>query len=154
MQEQQETRVRSLGQEDPLRKEMATHSSILAWRIPWTEEPGGLLSMGSHRVRHDWSDLARTHAHIIEPGRSEQAPWAPTLCVSFFFTLVTCLFIHFTVFLLGGLFIRLLWWLNFYYWVEHTLKRCRLIELSGMMKMFYYLHCSNTIFTSQHLKCK
>ena len=112
MQEQQETRVRSLGQEDPLRKGMATHSSILAWRIPWTEEPGGLLSMGSHRVRHDWSDLARTHAHIIEPGRSEQAPWAPTLCVSFFFTLVTCLFIHFTVFLLGGLFIRLLWWLR------------------------------------------
>jgi len=43
-------------------KEMATHSSILAWRILWTEEPGGLLSMGSHRVRHDWSDLACMHA--------------------------------------------------------------------------------------------
>ena len=42
----QETKVRSLGQEDPLEKEMATHSSILAWRIPWTEEPGGLQSMG------------------------------------------------------------------------------------------------------------
>ena len=41
-----------------LEKEMATHSSVLAWRIPGTEEPGGLLSMGSHRVRHDWSDLA------------------------------------------------------------------------------------------------
>ena len=41
-------------------KEMATHSSILAWRIPGTEEPGGLLSMGFHRVRHDWSDLAAT----------------------------------------------------------------------------------------------
>ena len=49
----QETWVRSLGQEDPLEKEMATHSSILAWRIPWTEEPGGLQSMGSQRVRHD-----------------------------------------------------------------------------------------------------
>ena len=48
-----ETRVRSLGQEDPLEKEMATHSSILAWKIPWTEEPGWLLSMGSHRVGHD-----------------------------------------------------------------------------------------------------
>ena len=46
----QETRVRSLGQEDPLEEEMATHSSILAWRIPWTEEPGGLQSMGSQRV--------------------------------------------------------------------------------------------------------
>ena len=49
----QETWVRSLGWGDPLEKEMATHSSILAWRIPWTGEPGGLLSMGSHRVRHD-----------------------------------------------------------------------------------------------------
>ena len=46
----QETQVRSLGQEDPLEKEMATHSSILAWRIPLTEEPGRLLSMGSQRV--------------------------------------------------------------------------------------------------------
>ena len=41
---------------------MATHSSTLAWRIPWTEEPGGLLSMGSHRVRHDWSDFSCIHA--------------------------------------------------------------------------------------------
>ena len=49
----QETWVRSLGQEDPLEKEMVTHSSILAWRIPWTEEPGVLQSMGSQRVRHD-----------------------------------------------------------------------------------------------------
>ena len=49
----QETRVRSLGQEDLLEKEMATHSSILAWRIPWTEEPGGLQSMESQRVGHD-----------------------------------------------------------------------------------------------------
>ena len=47
MQEMQETHIRSLGREDPLEKEMATHSSILAWRILWTEEPGGLLSMGS-----------------------------------------------------------------------------------------------------------
>ena len=45
-----ETWVRSLGQEDPLKKEMATHSSILAWRIPWTEEPGGLQSMGSQKL--------------------------------------------------------------------------------------------------------
>ena len=41
-----------------LEKEMATHSSVLAWRIPWTEKPGGMQSMGSHRVGHDWSDLA------------------------------------------------------------------------------------------------
>ena len=53
MQETQETWVQSLGQEDPLEEEMATHSSILTWRIPWTEEPGRLQSMGSHRIRHD-----------------------------------------------------------------------------------------------------
>ena len=47
------TWVRSLGQEDPLEKEMATRSSILAWRIPWTEKPGGLQSTGSQRVGHD-----------------------------------------------------------------------------------------------------
>ena len=49
-----ETQVQSLGKEDPLEKGMATHSSILAWRIPWTEEPGGLQSMGSRRAGHDW----------------------------------------------------------------------------------------------------
>ena len=53
MQEAQETQVPSLGREDPLEKEMATHSSILAWEIPWTEEPGGLQSMGSQRIRHN-----------------------------------------------------------------------------------------------------
>ena len=47
-----ETRVQSLGREDPLEKEMGTHSSILAWRIPWMEEPGGLQSLGSQRVGH------------------------------------------------------------------------------------------------------
>ena len=49
----QETQVQSLGQEDPLEKEMAIHSSILAWEIPWTEEPGGLQSIGSQRMGHD-----------------------------------------------------------------------------------------------------
>ena len=49
----QETMVRPLGQEDPLEKELATHSSILAWRIPWTEEPGRLQSMGPQRAGHD-----------------------------------------------------------------------------------------------------
>ena len=49
----QETQVRSLAQEDPLEEEMATHSSILAWEIPWTEEPGGLQSMGLQSAGHD-----------------------------------------------------------------------------------------------------
>jgi len=48
-----EIRVQSLGREDPLEEEMATHSSIIAWRIPWTDEPGRLQSMGSQRVGHD-----------------------------------------------------------------------------------------------------
>ena len=52
MQETQETWVQSLGWEDPLEEEMATHSSIIAWKIPWTEEPGGLQSMRSQRLGH------------------------------------------------------------------------------------------------------
>ena len=59
MQETEEMRVQSLGWEDPPEEEMATHSSILAWRLPWTEEPDGLQSMGSQIVGHDWSNLAR-----------------------------------------------------------------------------------------------
>jgi len=50
-----ETWVQSLGWEDPLEKEMASHSSTLAWKIPWTEEPSRLQSMGSQKVRHDWA---------------------------------------------------------------------------------------------------
>ena len=54
-----------------LEKEMTTHSSILAWRILWMEEPGGLLSVGSHRVGHDWSDLA--HMHALEKGMASHS---------------------------------------------------------------------------------
>ena len=53
VQKRKEILVQSLGREDPLEEGMATHSSILAWEIPWTEEPGGLQSIGSQRVRHD-----------------------------------------------------------------------------------------------------
>ena len=60
MQEPQEMGVRSLGQEDLLEEEMATHSSVIAWRIPWTEGPGGLQSMGSQRVGHN---LVTENAH-------------------------------------------------------------------------------------------
>ena len=59
MQETQETQVSTLGQEDPLEEDMATHLSILIWKIPWTEEPGRLQSRGSQGVRHDWA-----HTHI------------------------------------------------------------------------------------------
>ena len=61
-QEMEETGVWSLGQEDTLEKEMAPHSSILAWKIPRTEEPSGLQSMGSQRVRHAWTHT-HTHTH-------------------------------------------------------------------------------------------
>ena len=57
----QETQIWSLGQEDPLEKEMATHSSILAWKTPWTEEPGRLQSIGSQRVGHDWTTNTSLH---------------------------------------------------------------------------------------------
>ena len=65
--------VRSLGWEDPLEKGMATHSSILAWRILWTWELGGLQSIGSQRVRHDQSDLACTHEARLGLFRSSSA---------------------------------------------------------------------------------
>ena len=56
----QEMGVRYLGQEDSLKEEMAIHSSILTWEIPWTEDPGRLQSTGLQKVRHDWSDLEHT----------------------------------------------------------------------------------------------
>ena len=68
-----ETRLRSLGWEDLLEKEMATHSSILAWRIPQMEEPGRLQSMGSQRVRHDWA-TSLTQQHIKVDYRLQTAP--------------------------------------------------------------------------------
>ena len=67
----QDTRVRSLGWEDPLEKEMATHSSTVAWRIPWREEPGRLQSMGSQRVRHDWA----TSLHFTSLQNPQQGSW-------------------------------------------------------------------------------
>ena len=63
---QEMTRVQSLGGEDPLEKEMATHSSILSWEISWTEEPGRLQSMGSPRVRHDLvTEHSYTHTALF-----------------------------------------------------------------------------------------
>ena len=62
------------GSRRSLEEGTATHSSILAWSIPWTEEPGGLRSMRSHRVRHDWSDLARMHTHRRSPSHTWKRP--------------------------------------------------------------------------------
>ena len=75
----------SLGGEDSLKKEVATHSSILAWKIPWTEEPGGLQSMWSQRVWHDWV-TEHTHTYII----------ALQCCVSFCWTItwISCIYTY------------------------------------------------------------
>ena len=69
-----DTQVQSLGWEDPLEKDMATHSSILAWKIPWMEEPGWLLSMGSQRVGHDWATSLFTIAPYSNHSLS-MGPW-------------------------------------------------------------------------------
>ena len=75
----QETRVRSLGQEDPLEKEMETHSSTLVWKIPWMEEPGRLQSMGLQRVGQDWETSLTIHRR--DPGELSNSPngWNPHL---------------------------------------------------------------------------
>ena len=67
----QETRVQSLGQEDPLEKEMATHFSTLAWKIPWTEEPGRLQSIGSQRVGHNWA-TCQCQCSLPKPSKCKQ----------------------------------------------------------------------------------
>ena len=63
------------GREDPLEQGMATHSSVLTWRIPWTEEPGGLQSMGSQRVGHDWV-TKNTHMHAFSKGEGPYGAWS------------------------------------------------------------------------------
>ena len=72
MQEMQRTQVWYLCQEDPLEEGIATHFSVLAWRNPWTEEPGRLQSMGSPRVRHDWSNL--THTQVKRNRKDPRRP--------------------------------------------------------------------------------
>ena len=72
----QETRVQSLGREDPLEKEMATHSSTHAWKIPWMEKPGGLQSMGSQRVGHDWvTSLSFTFTMFLNGSVGKESAW-------------------------------------------------------------------------------
>ena len=83
----QKTWVRFLSWEDPLEKEMATHSSILAWRIPWTEEPGGLQSMGSQRVRHDLATKPPIPGYIkeTENSRISNYSWWSDLCKDYIY---------------------------------------------------------------------
>ena len=78
----EETKVRSLGWEDSLKKEMATHSSILAWRIPWAEEPDGLQFMGSQRVGHDWA--TNTFTLILKKRNNFNITLSPSLDIQHF----------------------------------------------------------------------
>ena len=87
MLEIQETWVQSLAQEEPLEEGIATHSSILAWRLSWTEEPGELQSIESQRIRHSWSDWARAHTDEHK-GKSDRS----SLCCGSF--LAPGLWIH------------------------------------------------------------
>ena len=101
MQEPQETRVWSLGWEDPLEGGMATHSGFLAWRISCAEEPGGLQSIGLQRVGHDWSDLACMHAHIFMHDIIIGAHWVKStwyLCTIFATSYEPVLFQNYTFF--------------------------------------------------------
>ena len=80
-----ETGVQSLGWEDVLEKEMATHSSILAWKIPWMEEPGRLQSMGSQRVGHDWETSLSLFTYAVSLSKSPStvqvlSSWKSALC--------------------------------------------------------------------------
>ena len=81
MQETKKIQVQCLHWEDPLEENMTTHSSILAWRISWTDEPGRLQSMGSQRIGHDSSDLAHMHANTHFPDFSEQIRKLIVQCV-------------------------------------------------------------------------
>ena len=110
VEEMQEIPVRSLGQEDPLEKEMATHSSILSWKIPWTEEPGGLQSMGLERIGHDWAEQSLPERTSSSTELINSAPCSyPTLCS--FVTIVIvywnyfclCLFLLYSVSFKGRL---------------------------------------------------
>ena len=87
MQEMQETQVQALGQKDPLEEGMATHSSILTGESPWTEEPGGLQSIGLQSVNHDWSDIAHIHVFTIwffTENVYQSLTWSVFVCVIYY----------------------------------------------------------------------
>ena len=88
----QEIRVQLLGQEDPLEKGMVTRASILAWRVPWTEEPGGLLSMGSQRVRHDWATNTHTSFYFKFTFLTQLVVMAHCLSLNLYFFLIWAIY--------------------------------------------------------------
>ena len=95
MQGMQEMQIRSLGREDPLELEVVTHSSILAWKIPWTEEPGGLQSMELKRVRHHWVNEhawdARARSKLVGRGWDIKSSFVLRLCLKCFLDVLVSL---------------------------------------------------------------
>ena len=104
-----ETRIQSLGREDPLEKEMATHSSILAWKIPWTEEPGRLHSTGSQRVGHDWvTSLTHSLFKGRGLGRERKLDW------NFSWELPIMYFLNLRLWRLDSSHLMPHWWLSLF----------------------------------------
>ena len=85
-----EMQVQPLGREDPLEKEMATHSSILAWKIWWMEEPGGLSSIGSQRVGHDWATSLHSLQNVAEIKLLDSPDCVISFCLHLLFSLGIC----------------------------------------------------------------
>ena len=136
MQETQKMRVWSLDQEDPSEKEIATHSSILAWRISWTEKPGGVQSMGSQRVGHDWAINTRVQRNVIgllSPGYSQL--WVnivPNLIIS-----PNCLYLKKSYLCkIKNLFWNVSWLLNFSYLV-FPIDSCKNSQMKMAMVLLH-----------------
>ena len=135
-----ETQVQSLGWEDPLEKEMATRSSILAWKIPWTEEPGRLQSMGSQRVRQDWS----TSLKELKSNERDKAVSKCLKYITFWFGRSNIMY-YLTMNFLLDMKVSALSLLNFYG------------MYSGFIQLIAYLHCCCSVtkacLTLQPMNC-
>ena len=160
MQEPQETWLQSMGQEDPLEKGMATHSSILAWRIPWTEEPGGLQSIELQEVGHDWNDFAHTHS-LENDKQPKELNWflilwfdlnvkkreisKPTLKSSTIWTILKIFIIICYKPTYGGNTLFLDWMLMWYKWkfIEHEM--CFLLWIPQLCHRSYLIQATNNI---------
>ena len=150
----QETWVRSLSWEDPLETEMATHSSILAWRISWTQEPGGLQSMGLQRVRHnlETNTICETVDEDLEGMQMWKAAWTCSLCPSLlcrdFMDLCACSVTKFTVPLSGVFY----WWLgsfssyNFKSFVTCSEKSFQITPLKVDSPCTYFCNHKNNMY--------
>ena len=138
----QEARVQSLGREDPQEEGMATHSSILAWRIPRTEEPSGLQPIASQRVRHDWSDLAHTHTSHFQCKEGESStnihdPVIPHFLISLL--MLNTLHVYFSCLRHGFLFCYSLYFIYSPYF--HIINIFCIWWLFGILSLLRFCFC-------------